>query len=290
MKKNTLLIITLLIASTQIFATSKIVYGTDNREDIYQVNDPMFINLAISTAAMIPNYSLKQNKYGDYVAEGNTLQKRMNVCSTERFAQQLSIGICSGFLIAPDLVVTAGHCMTKPDYCKNFKWVFDFALLGPNFENRTSMDIPSANVYSCKRIEEQKLTRSWAGNLDYAVIRLDRPVIGRRPLEFRTSGSVSKGDPLVIIGHPSGIPSKVSADAVVRSNNKTNYFVTNLDSFGGNSGSAVFNSNTGLVEGILVRGATDYVKKDGCRVVNVCSSTGCRGESVTRITKVKYIQ
>ena len=55
---------------------------------------------------------------------------------------------------------------------------------------------------------------------------------------------------------------------------------------GGNSGSAVFNSATGLVEGILVRGEQDYVLKGDCRVSNVCPVDGCRGEDVTKISNV----
>ncbi len=43
------------------------------------------------------------------------------------------------------------------------------------------------------------------------------------------------------------------------------WLIANLDTYGGNSGSAVFNAD-GLVEDILVRGARDYVLD----VVNGC--------------------
>ena len=46
------------------------------------------------------------------------------------------------------------------------------------------------------------------------------------------------------------------------------------------------NETTGEVEGILVRGETDFVYKNSCRVSNVCADDGCRGEDVTRITDV----
>ncbi|MEI8190645.1 MAG: hypothetical protein WCI75_13115 [candidate division NC10 bacterium] len=62
------------------------------------------------------------------------------------------------------------------------------------------------------------------------------------------------------------------------------YFVANLDTYGGNSGSAVFSATTGLVEGILVRGENDYVWKGGCRVSNRCPADGCRGEDVTKVS------
>ena len=64
--------------------------------------------------------------------------------------------------------------------------------------------------------------------------------------------------------------------------------MANLDTYGGNSGSAVFNAKTGLVEGILVRGEQDYVQKGDCRVSNVCPADGCRGEDVTKILSVGF--
>ena len=64
--------------------------------------------------------------------------------------------------------------------------------------------------------------------------------------------------------------------------------VTNLDSFGGNSGAAVFNASTLEVEGILVRGDRDYhySKERKCDVVNVNSETGGRGEDAILISNV----
>ncbi len=78
---------------------------------------------------------------------------------------------------------------------------------------------------------------------------------------------------LVVIGRPSGLPTKVADGAQVRSVNDV-FLVANLDTYGGNSGSAVFNAVTGVVEGILVRGDTDYVYNAqlGCRVSNFLGS------------------
>ena len=72
----------------------------------------------------------------------------------------------------------------------------------------------------------------------------------------------------------------------MRNINKPGYFVANLDTYGGNSGSAVFNAKTGVIEGILVRGENDYVYKGNCRVSNVCASDGCRGEDVTKLSAI----
>ena len=102
---------------------------------------------------------------------------------------------------------------------------------------------------------------------------------------------MEKGTELVVIGHPTGLPTKIAGGAWVRQNTNNVYFQSNLDTFGGNSGSAVFDAETGTVEGILVRGETDYVydSSRGCRVPKQCSNEGCRGEDVTRITNIKEL-
>jgi V8-like Glu-specific endopeptidase len=107
-------------------------------------------------------------------------------------------------------------------------------------------------------------------------------------LKFRTQGQIEEGTPIVVIGHPTGLPTKVSAGANVRSVNDI-YFIANLDTFGGNSGSAVFNAETGDIEGILVRGERDYIYSSarGCYVPNHCTDNGCRGEDSTLITNLE---
>ena len=57
------------------------------------------------------------------------------------------------------------------------------------------------------------------------------------------------------------------------------------------SGSAVFDADTGLVEGILVRGARDYIRNSslGCYESNVYSNSDGRGEDVTRITNISEL-
>jgi len=58
----------------------------------------------------------------------------------------------------------------------------------------------------------------------------------------------------------------------------------NLDTYGGNSGSPVFNSES-IVEGMLVRGETDFVTQDDRMISLVCPITGREGENCTRITE-----
>lgn len=264
----------------------KVIYGTDDRLDLFEVSNPLFLELANSTAAMITTTSLQVN--GNKVSIlGKNLRSR-GICQGEKFAEQMTSANCSGFLVGKDLVVTAGHCVRSARDCETNAWVFDYALKATE-QNAMTFDVPKSSVYRCKEIVDQVLDSSNMN--DYALLRLDRQVLERKPLKFRTSGKVADRTEILVIGHPTGLPTKVADNAVVRSNGLELYFVTNLDTFGGNSGSAVFDARTGLVEGILVRGETDYEYdfSRGCKAPKVCATEDCRGEDVTRITNIKKL-
>lgn len=290
MKLRTMLITALLALSfTAVQASSKVIYGEDDRLDIYQAVNPLHLDLAKSTAAMISNGSLKSDSDSETTTiSGSSLASR-GICESARFADQITAANCSGFLVGEDLLVTAGHCVRSASDCRSNKWVFDFAVTVGEQQSGTSFEVENNSVYGCKEIVDRDLSRSDSN--DYALIRLDRSVTDREPLKVRTEGRVATGTDLVVIGHPTGLPAKIADGAWVRDNDNSVYFSSNLDTFGGNSGSAVFDSTTGTVEGILVRGETDYVydRAQGCRVPNKCEDDSCRGEDVTRITNIEVL-
>lgn len=276
------IILSALVVSTAV-ANTKVIYGDDNRLDVFAATNSLHVELSRSTAAMISGSALSQSS-DVFTVRGSTLRSR-GMCASERFANQMTAARCSGFLVGPDLLVTAGHCVRSSNDCRNYKWVFDYK----QSEGKASINVPITSVYGCAKVIEQSLDRRTMD--DYALIKLDRKVTDRTPLTYRNTGKVEDNAPLVVIGHPTGLPTKIAAGANVRNNNNNYYFVSNLDTYGGNSGSAVFNSETGLVEGILVRGETDYIydRNQGCRVSNLCTDSGCRGEDVTRITNISAL-
>jgi len=92
-------------------ADVKVIYGTDNRVEISDYSDRMFKDHAKSTATMINRNSLSlSSKPNHYRVRGRTLNQAMRVCKSERFSDQLAVGGCSGFLVAPNIIITAGHC------------------------------------------------------------------------------------------------------------------------------------------------------------------------------------
>ncbi|PKM97475.1 MAG: serine protease [Elusimicrobia bacterium HGW-Elusimicrobia-3] len=268
-----------LFAAGSAVAADKVIYGSDDRLDIYQVTDSKLLKLADSTVGLFQASDV-------YVTGSRALLTTESyadgygLCKEEPFYEQVTGAFCSGSLVAPDIIMTAGHCVKSASACESTKFVFGFAVKSKGVN---PSEVPVSEVYSCSELIGREQVGTGA---DWALIRLDRKVTGHQPLKYDTTDSVKNGDQLVVIGHPAGLPTKVAGGATVRDASPKGYYVANLDTYGGNSGSAVFNARTGVVVGILVRGENDYVYKNGCRVSNVCPSTGCRGEDVTKLSAI----
>lgn len=270
-----------------------VIYGDDHRLEVYE-SLTHYQSWARSAATMVSKEKISPLSNGLNLLEQVTLEELMkkegdsdiSFCPEEKFVHQPNPGMCSGFLIAPDLILTAGHCVGVDNFCSEYKWVFDFKLTS---NDEAGKNIPAHNIYSCKQVITHTLNMDLG--LDYGLVQLDRKVVGRTPLKVRTQGRIRNQENLVIIGNPSGLPLKVAAGARVRDNDHPFYFSANLDSFQGNSGSAVFNQNSGVVEGILVRGENDYVLNSDmmCIESNKCEDEECRGEDATRTTSIPEI-
>ena len=283
-------LITLLVISTQVMAESpiklkpRVIYGTDDRMEVFESSDNLMKELSLSTAAQIHNSNISEVE-GIYTIDQKTLAQD-GICKSERFSSQPIAADCSGFLVAPDKLVTAGHCITGMSDCKRFKWVFDYA-------NRDSIvkkfSFTKDQIFNCTSIIERK--KDLISGIDYAVVKLDRRVPGRTPMVFRKEGKISDDAVLTVIGHPLGLPLKITSVADMRDNTLDAYFVIGSDTFHGNSGSAVVDSLTGIVEGILVRGDEDFITSEvRCLKYLIHDQNAGRGEDVLRMTAIKTLQ
>lgn len=257
----------------------KIIYGNDDRLEVNAVPQAAIREIADSTVAMIPNRGLSASANGKIRLAAAVYGNEYGLCKDEPFYNQPIAAMCSGFLVGPDLIATAGHCIQASD-CANNSFVFGYKMVDPQ---TPALELPAGEVYKCKEVLARELTR----NQDYSIVRLDRPVTGHRILNLATQ-DVAVGEPLIVIGHPAGLPTKVAGGANVRSVSQ-GYFSANLDTYGGNSGSAVFNANTLEVVGILVRGGTDftYDRAGSCTRSNVVPNDSGRGEDVTLVSFVR---
>jgi subtilisin-like proprotein convertase family protein len=255
-----------------------VIYGADDRLELYQLpaGAPALAH-ARATVALVKKADLTTAAQS-FKLPAETYGASMGLCADEPFFGQPNPAFCSGFLVAPDVVATAGHCLTSVSECEGVAFVFDFGYATASTDPTA---VSAANVFYCKELLAHQAPSDGA---DFAVVKLDRAVTGRQPLAVRSNGKVADKAGLVLIGHPSGLPTKVAAGANVRSNDADGFFVANTDSYGGNSGSAVLNAETGVVEGILVRGERDFTSRGSCTVSYKCADDQCRGEDVTRAT------
>lgn len=272
---------------------NRTIYGTDDRREYYEL--PVDIRLlADSVVSLWRPYRLVPDGIGRYILKTDTLGKSRNLCPGERFREQPVGSFCSGVLVGNDLVLTAGHCVLDMEDCAGTMVVFGFRAEGPGDPGRGN--IPSGEVYRCVGIVKRSLTGEADAPIpppgqiygpDYALIRLDRRVAGHLPLKVNRSGKILDGASVFAIGHPSGLPQKTAFAGRVRDSSPAAYFLADLDTFGGNSGSPVFNRYTQMIEGILVRGDSDYeTTPAGCDRAVVYPQSEGGGEGVTRVSEV----
>lgn len=239
----------------------KVIYGDDDRRDVYQETDTTRLQWAASVCGLVDESALVDNANGTYAL----LMDEYRIagappCAGEAFGDQPTAPWCTGFMVGPDLVATAGHCVDQASL-PGVRFVFGFQMLD---ESTPASVLDESQVYQGVQVVGRELS----ADHDYSIVRLDRPITapGAHILPLRRSGEITEGTPVGVIGHPSGLPLKIAFGGAtrVRDASPEGYFTANTDSYGGNSGSPVFNPATGLVEGILVRGADDYVLEGEC--------------------------
>lgn len=267
------------------FSSHAIIIGKDDRVEV--TSQPRLERLASSTATMVaPEYfALKAMGLLDLNFEG--FGNTYNLCKDERFFNQSTTMIsCSGFLVGPDLLVTAGHCMLNvgeaknevTPHCEAFSWLFGHKVQ-PNGKEQLK-DVNFSQLYSCKKVvyaihnpDFVPQTGQHIFNQDFALIQLDRPVVNFLPATI-SKEEPKDGDAVEMIGYPNGLPAKASLNGKILELVNTNYFRTDLDVLGGNSGSPVFNQK-GEVVGIAVRSFPDedYLndKTLSCQRPNTCT-------------------
>jgi len=264
---------------------SDVVYGGDGRCEPGQVWDPAMRELARGSVAIVSKEDVIHLGKGVSRLKTESYGETNELCPEERYYDQPSIPFCSGSLISDDVILTAGHCMSDANSCEDSLFVFDFTDFS---DSRHAVHLPAAQIYGCKEIIA-------FGNStkkpDFALVRLDRKVYDRDPLEIaspREESELESGSGVFAIGHPQGLPTKFSLGGKVR-RVYHRVFTASLDVFFNNSGSPVLDEANHKVVGILVAGEDDFEKapKRNCNVTKRCSESGCRGESITRVSQIR---
>lgn len=177
------------------------VYGEDNRRYTEEVNSKIVQKLSESVAAIIYKDYVKFNGAKATIT-GQTLEESKYLCKEERFAADFATAKCSGFLVGPDLFLTAGHCIKNLSYCENYYIVFDFTHSQISSIEEESVELDKDNFFQCSEIIHREYDMKTGD--DYALVRLKKSP-KRTPLKFRNKEKIEEGTPLFTIGHPSGL-------------------------------------------------------------------------------------
>ncbi len=267
------------------------IYGQDDREDEYEVEDAnrlaagQAVGMIMYPENILDNGDGTVTLFSGTLGEEHALLTGRILCPEERFREQPAPGSATGFLVAPQILATAGHVVAcASTFGLDEVVVFDFVMAD---SNTPAIVVKAENIYAM-----EKVLAYGDGFPDWALIQLDRAVTDRQPLYLRRQGRLSDDvNDLLVIGHPLGLPRKYSGHGQVLGNDEPAFFETDLDVNGGSSGSPVLDPNTLEVEGILFAGNEDFVPSEAygglCDCSLICSDEqgNCDGwEWVTRST------
>jgi V8-like Glu-specific endopeptidase len=254
------------------------IYGVDDRELVTSNSLEIIKSLSKSVGIIVSVDNLDIGLFTTKIL-ASSLQENVNMCLNEKFITRPSLSACTAFLVAEDIIVTAGHCFQDYSDCKTKKIIFEMTAQKQSSKGYT---ILSKNVFSCKEI----IRSQFGGDSDFAIIRLDKKP--NRPfLKLnRTHEKISDNASVFMLGHPMGLPLMLSKSSKIVDNTSNEIFKTSLDSFVGNSGSPVFNTKTFEVEGLLVSGQEDlvYDSERECYRNQVYNEGG--NEGVSRISEL----
>jgi hypothetical protein len=257
------------------YAQIKAIYGHDDRRSIVE-SATIYQQQARSIAVMVSDFYLLDNYMGEYeLFSPVDLQEKKGVCSDVKFARDYAIGSCTGFLIAPNKLMTARHCIEQED-CSSAYWVFGMTSDKDSYAKK--------DVYRCNKIQEVKHYKPWEKRPDVVIVELERAVEGRTPFSIFAQSSVTKSDKLYSISSPSGLSLKLSHNGKIKRVSKR-YVRASLDLFKGSSGAPVFIEHTHQLIGIVVQGEQDFYYNRYRRCFELKKSTS-RGEKVLLLNRL----
>ncbi|MCB1068277.1 MAG: trypsin-like peptidase domain-containing protein [Simkania sp.] len=248
----------------------KAIYSSfgDTRINCYEMDPDMQVRAQSIACLILTDHIHENSGKGRYTLKGDSLAQRLELGKPGdkvHFAKEPSLGMGTAFLVAPQLALTAGHCVCKQgentldyDRIQKTRIVFGFQMVAADTWND---QVETSNV----RHFEVLHFRNMGGNGDWALLGLDQEVSHIKPLPVNFTNIVTGTPDIYMLGHPSGLPLKLAKKGVVQlvPNPGGERFSAKITAYGGNSGSPVFDAKNHEVIGILVAGNCDFEGSTG---------------------------
>jgi hypothetical protein len=240
-----------------------IVYGDDDRRELYeQAGDPRAA-IADSAVALVPRASLAGRRGPELADDVVSWGDQDGLCPGEPFAEQPVAAFCSGVLVDWDLVLTVAHCVEGIPL-DEVALVMGYYYVEPGVLGTSAADVLTPIEVVA---QAHGVTRDDAV-LDYAWVRLARPAPPwRRPAPLRaTTHPLVDGESLALMGSAGGTPLKLDFGATVLDARpeQLDYFAADTDTSRGSSGAGAFDPEL-VLAGMLARGGEDFTPTDaGC--------------------------
>ncbi len=269
MRKKLLILFTLCLSASLPHAKA-VIYGSDDRRFVAKNQSSELVKKsARSILAQMRIENSYTEKDGSLVINAETQMSKYSVCSNSQYAEEAHASVCTAFLVAPDVVATAAHCVKTVEDCKKSLWAFDYTSGGLQIKTKAQ------NIVRCTEI----LATKTDNNQDYTFFKISKKITDRPILEFQREYEPNKKDELMIIGHPFGMPMMLTDNVKVKTQVGHFKVILKADTASGNSGSPVINKANGKVVGIFLNGDPDFNVNDVCRSEIKCGLFNChRGE------------
>ena len=159
----------------------KSLYGVDNRIEVMDIPQLEQRNHAEAVAALFEADKIADNGDGTSTLETTEYGKTYNLCAGQKFLTQPIGAFCTGFLVAPDLMATAGHCIKDVSDTDQIRFVFNYRL---HDDGKPVTVVKNADIYRVASVVGKKEENNGA---DWALVRIDRPATNYQHLRVRQS-------------------------------------------------------------------------------------------------------